>query len=57
MTYEDLKSGEVEIMGKKVETVPMTSYPLSLEVANILKSWIEKGEFLLSEPVELLPSA
>ncbi len=57
VTYEDLKSGEVEIMGKKVETVPMTSYPLSLEVANILKSWIEKGEFLLSEPVELLPSA
>lgn len=57
VTYEDLKSGEVEIMGKKVETVPMTSYPLSLEVANILKSWIEKGEFLLTEPVELLPSA
>ncbi len=57
VTYEELKSGEVEIMGKKVETVPMTSYPLSLEVANILKSWIEKGEFLLSEPVELLPSA
>ena len=57
VTYEDLKSGEVEIMGKKVETVPMTSYPLSLEVANTLKSWIEKGEFLLTEPVELLPSA
>ncbi|MEG6504793.1 homocysteine biosynthesis protein [Nitratidesulfovibrio sp. 1201_IL3209] len=57
VTYEDLKSGEVEIMGKKVETVPMTSYPLSLEVADILKSWIEKGEFLLTEPVELLPSA
>lgn len=57
VTYEELKSGEAEIMGKKVETVPMTSYPLSLEVANILKSWIEKGEFLLTEPVELLPSA
>lgn len=57
VTYEDLKSGEVEIMGKKVETVPMTSYSISLEVANTLKEWIEKGEFLLTEPVELIPAS
>jgi uncharacterized protein (DUF39 family) len=34
----------------------MTSYSISLEVANTLKSWIEKGEFLLSEPVEPIPA-
>ncbi|GFM36045.1 homocysteine biosynthesis protein [Desulfovibrio psychrotolerans] len=56
VTYEDLKNGEVEIQGKKVETVPMTSYSLSLEVADTLKAWIEKGEFLLSEPVEPIPA-
>lgn len=57
VSYEELKSGEVEIMGKKVESVPMTSYSMSLEVADKLKALIEKGEFLLTEPVELIPSA
>lgn len=56
VTYEELKSGEVEIQGKAVETVPMTSYPISLEIADKLKAWIEKGEFLLSEPVEAIPA-
>ncbi|SIN97767.1 homocysteine biosynthesis protein [Halodesulfovibrio marinisediminis] len=55
-TYEELKSGEVEIMGKKVETVPMTSYPISLEIADKLKEWIQKGDFLLTEPVEKIPA-
>lgn len=54
--FDALQSGEVELMGKRVQTVPMTSYALSLEIANELKAWIEKGEFLLTEPVELLPS-
>lgn len=53
--FDALRSGEVELMGKKVQTVPMTSYALSLEIANELKTWIEKGEFLLTEAVELLP--
>ena len=54
--FEDLRSGEIELMGKKVKTIPMTSYSLSLEIADTLKGWIERGEFLLTEPVELLPS-
>lgn len=57
VSYEDLKSGEVEVMGKKVESVPLTSYSISLEIADKLKSWIEKGTFTLTQPVELLPSA
>lgn len=56
LPFDALRSGEVELMGKKVQTVPMTSYALSLEIANELKAWIEKGEFLLTEAVELLPS-
>ncbi len=55
--FSDLMSGEIELMGKTIKTVPLTSYSLSLEVANELKAWIDKGEFLLSEPVELLSSS
>ncbi len=54
--FDELLSGEIELMGQKVKTVPMTSYPISLEIADTLKSWIEKGEFLLSEPVERIIS-
>jgi uncharacterized protein (DUF39 family) len=28
-----------------------------VEIASILKKWIEKGEFLLTEPVAPLPGA
>jgi uncharacterized protein (DUF39 family) len=56
VTYAELKSGQVEIEGKKVPTVPVTSYALSLEVADLLKNWIESGEFLLTEPQEKIES-
>lgn len=54
--FDELKSGHVTIMDQKVDAIPVTSYAMSLEVANELKSWIEKGDFLLTEPVELIPS-
>jgi len=56
VTYADCRSGEVMIDGKPVETVPVTSLSMSLEVATTLKSWIEQGKFLLTEPVEPIPS-
>lgn len=55
VSYAELRSGEVEIQGQRVKTVPLTSYALSLEIADTLKAWIKKGEFLLSEPVDLIP--
>ena len=33
----------------------MSSYPKAVEIARILKGWIQKGEFILSEPVAPLP--
>ncbi len=57
LTYEQLRSGEVTILGKQVETVPLTSYSLSLECAENLKELIVKGEFLLTEPQEAIPAA
>ncbi|MDL2216226.1 homocysteine biosynthesis protein [Desulfovibrio sp. OttesenSCG-928-M14] len=54
--FEELMSGEVEVLDKKVPTVPLTSYSMSLEIANVLKAWIEKGEFLLTEAQEKIPA-
>lgn len=56
VSYAELLSGQIEINGQKVETHPLTSYHRSLEIAEELKSWIEKGEFLLTEPVECIES-
>ncbi|NDV19944.1 hypothetical protein GO013_10975 [Pseudodesulfovibrio sp. JC047] len=56
VTFEQLRSGEVEVNGKTTPTVPVTSYSMSLEVADKLKDWIEKGEFLLTEKVDDIPS-
>lgn len=53
--YRELKSGSITINGKKVPTAPISSYPKAREIAGLLKSWIEKGEFLLQEPIQELP--
>ena len=55
VSYALLKSGQIEIEGKRVSTASLSSYPKALEIAKILKGWIQKGEFLLSEPVASLP--
>lgn len=56
VTFEELRSGEITVNGKKTSTVPLTSYAMSLEVADELKKWIERGEFMLTEKVEDIPS-
>jgi len=55
VTYEQLKSGTVNVQGKDIPTASLSSYSKALEIANTLKDWISKGEFLLSEPVAPLP--
>ncbi len=55
VSYALLKSGQIEVEGKRVPTASLSSYSKALEIANILKEWIQKGEFLLSEPVAPLP--
>jgi len=57
VSYEELKSGMITVKGKDVPTAGMSSYPKAVEIAEILKKEIEKGEFLLSKPVQLLPQA
>ncbi len=57
VTFEDLRNGEITVQGRKVETVPLTSYSLSLECAQNLKNLILQGEFLLTEAQEKIPAA
>jgi L-aspartate semialdehyde sulfurtransferase len=57
VSYAELKSGEIRFNGQKIPTVPMTSYVRSKEIAVLLKGWIEKGEFRLTEPQDRMPGA
>ena len=56
VSYAELKSGTIRFNGQDVPTVPVSSYVRALEIAKILKDWIEKGSFLLSEAQEMLPT-
>lgn len=55
VSYADLKTGEIEVKGKKVPTASLSSYSKAVEIAETLKEWIQKGDFLLTEPVSYLP--
>jgi len=57
VTYSELKSGAIEINGKKVPTGCFSSYALAREVAEHLKHLIVNREFLLSQFVSPLPGA
>jgi uncharacterized protein (DUF39 family) len=57
VTYAQLKSGSIEVKGKHVPTGCFSSYSKAREVAGHLKSLIESGRFLLSQPVASLPGA
>lgn len=57
VNYAQLKKDNITIQGKKVPTGNLSSYPKAVEIAETLRDWIKKGDFLLSEPVAYLPSA
>jgi uncharacterized protein (DUF39 family) len=56
VSYAQLRSGAITVEGKEVPTVPLSSYVRAKEIAEILKEWIAKGEFLLGEPQKMIPS-
>lgn len=56
VNYQQLKSGKIMVQGKEIPTSGLSSYARAKEIAQILKEWIEAGKFLLTEPVEPLPS-
>ena len=54
--YAALQSGEIEVNGHKIKTTPVPSLAKARQIADILKSWIQKGDFLLTEPVRPMPT-
>jgi len=56
VSYAELKTGTLTFNSQDVPTVPVSSYVRALEIARILKDGIEKGEFFLGEPQEMLPT-
>ncbi len=55
VNYAELKSSTIQLEGKSVPTASLSSYSRALEIADILKSWIMSGDFLLTTPVAPLP--
>jgi len=55
VTYAELRSGKITVNGKEIPTAPLTSYRKSRQIAGILKDWIGKGTFLLSEVLQPIP--
>ncbi|MGI6684968.1 MAG: homocysteine biosynthesis protein [Bacillota bacterium] len=56
VSYAQLRSGKIEIQGKEVRTGSLSSYPKARQIAQTLKDWIINGKFLLTQPVQKLPS-
>lgn len=50
VSYKELKSGYVELNGKKIRTSPLSSMKKAREIAELLKQQIIAGDFLLTEP-------
>lgn len=55
-SYAQLRSGAVELFGKKVRTSSLSSYYRARIIAQSLKDMIQQKEFLLTQPVQQLPS-
>lgn len=57
VNYAQLKSGKMSFMNKEIPTGGLSSYLKAREVAELLKRWLLKGKFLLTEAVAPLPGA
>ncbi len=55
VSYEQLRSGAIEIDGRKLAVGSLSSYHKALEVAHLLADEIRRGEFLLTRPMAPLP--
>ncbi|MBD3338578.1 MAG: CBS domain-containing protein [Candidatus Lokiarchaeota archaeon] len=53
--YQELKSGSIELNGKKIKCSSLSSLYYSRKIARELKEWIEDGKFFLNSPAENLP--
>lgn len=52
VSYAELQSGEIELQGQKIKTTALSQLSKAREIAEILKTWIQKGDFTLQEPIK-----
>jgi uncharacterized protein (DUF39 family) len=55
VTYEQLRSGQIQVDGQPVNVASMSSYYRALEVAQLLADEIRRGGFSLARPIAPLP--
>ncbi len=55
VSYEQLRTGEIEIDGRTVGVGSLSSYHKAREIAHILADEVTRGEFLLAPPHSPLP--
>ena len=56
VNYSQLRSGKIMVDGKEVKTASLSSLTKARKIADTLKAWIQKGDFLLQEPIETFPT-
>jgi len=54
VNYEQLRSGSIEIEGKKIAVGSLSSYYMALKIANLLADEIRRGEFTVTPPAAYL---
>jgi len=54
--YKELKSGLIELNGKRIKCSSLSSLNHARKIALELKKWIEEGIFFLNPPAERLPN-
>ncbi|MHA1782712.1 MAG: homocysteine biosynthesis protein, partial [Promethearchaeota archaeon] len=57
VNYKELKSGYIELEGKKVKCTSLSSLFHARKIAEELKKWIQDGIFFLNPPAETLPTS
>lgn len=57
VSYAELKSGSVRLLGRDIPSFGLSSYAKAVEIATLLKRWIASGRFCLTRPVAPLPGA
>ncbi len=55
VTYAELRSGMIEIDGKRIPTGPISSLPKARAIAQELKRWVAQERMVLAPPLQQLP--
>lgn len=57
VSYQELRSGVVTLQGKRIRTASLSSLAKARQIAQLLKEWVQSGQFPLEQPVQRLPLA